>query len=174
MMPDPSRRFAARVTKDSLVFSAAHFITFNGNVCERLHGHNWRVDVSVEGDLDENGYVFDFIALRDAAMALVGRLDHRMLLPATHPSISVVHDAAMRSVEVRFEERRWVFPEEDCLVLPVANTTAELIGEWFAAELIDRLALKSVATLTALRVSIEENFGQWADVRILLSADAAP
>ncbi len=73
--------FEARVTKDSLVFSAAHFITFNGNICERLHGHNWRVDVVVAGELDENGYVYDFIALRDSTMQLVADLDHRVLLP---------------------------------------------------------------------------------------------
>ncbi|MEZ5948126.1 MAG: 6-carboxytetrahydropterin synthase [Planctomycetaceae bacterium] len=34
--------YRVRVTKDHLVFSAAHFITFNGTICERLHGHNWR------------------------------------------------------------------------------------------------------------------------------------
>ncbi|MGH7129220.1 MAG: 6-carboxytetrahydropterin synthase, partial [Planctomycetaceae bacterium] len=37
--------YRVRVTKDHLVFSAAHFITFAGNVCERLHGHNWRTAV---------------------------------------------------------------------------------------------------------------------------------
>ena len=52
MASDPDR-FRVRVTKDHLVFSAAHFITFNGNVCERLHGHNWRVAVEVTGGLDE-------------------------------------------------------------------------------------------------------------------------
>ena len=121
-------QFEARVTKDSLVFSAAHFITFNGNICERLHGHNWRVDVVVAGDLDDNHYVFDFIALRDAAMELVQELDHRVLLPETHPAISVETDAAVGEVICRFEQRRWVFPEEDCAILPIANTTAELIA----------------------------------------------
>ena len=53
---DPSRHIV-RVTKDHLVFSAGHFITFNGDVCERIHGHNWRVAVEVEGSLDENHYV---------------------------------------------------------------------------------------------------------------------
>ena len=78
-----------RVTKDHLVFSAAHFITFNGNICERLHGHNWRTAVEVEGPLDENQYVFDFIALRDGLQTIVNRLDHRMLLPTKHPTILV-------------------------------------------------------------------------------------
>src|SRR5262245_61117034 len=99
--------FRVRVTKDHLVFSAAHFITFNGNICERLHGHNWRAAVEVRGPLDENQYVFDFIALRDTLQKIVLELDHHMLLPTQHPQIKV--SESDREVEVRFEERRWVF-----------------------------------------------------------------
>ena len=161
-----TKQFEARVTKDSLVFSAAHFITFNGNVCERLHGHNWRVDVSVQGDLDENGYVFDFIALRDATQAIVNQLDHRVLLPDSHSMISVQQDAANREVIARFEDRRWVFPEQDCYILPVANTTAELIAEWFGRRLIDQLKLADLPGVKSISVSIEENFGQWATVHL--------
>lgn len=158
-MPSP---FEARVTKDSLVFSAAHFITFNGNICERLHGHNWRVDVVVGGDLDENGYVYDFIALRDSAMQLVADLDHRVLLPDSHPQISVHIDGSADEVTARFEDRRWVFPTADCVILPMANTTAELIAGWFADNLARDLKLEAQTQLAELRVGIEENFGQWA------------
>ena len=63
--------YHVRVTKDYLVFCAAHFITFNGNVCERLHGHNYRVAAEVFGPLDENHYVIDFIALRDELKKIV-------------------------------------------------------------------------------------------------------
>jgi 6-pyruvoyltetrahydropterin/6-carboxytetrahydropterin synthase len=156
-----TERYRVRVTKDHLVFSAAHFITFNGNICERLHGHNWRVAVEVAGPLDENSYVFDFIALRDAAQKLVGELDHRMLLPTGHPAILVTTDE--REVTVVFEERRWIFPREDCVQLPVANTTAELIARWMCLQLRDTLCrLPGGKALTTLQVEIEENFGQWA------------
>lgn len=161
-----TKKFEARVTKDSLVFSAAHFITFNGDICERLHGHNWRVDVSVDGRLDENGYVFDFIALRDQCMALVQRLDHKVLLPESHPMIKVVKSEDGREVTTTFEDRRWVFPVEDCEIMPLENTTAELIADWFAQQLIKSLKLADVPTVQSLRVSIEENFGQWATVEI--------
>src|SRR5210317_1682688 len=92
-----------RVTKDHLVFSAAHFITFNGNICERLHGHNWRVAAEIEGSLDENYYVFDFIALRAGLQTIVDELDHRVLLPTKHHSISVEQQGT--EVEARFENR---------------------------------------------------------------------
>ncbi len=58
--------YQVHVTKDYLVFSAAHFITYGGDNCERLHGHNYRVQAEAEGPLDENHYVIDFIVLRDA------------------------------------------------------------------------------------------------------------
>ncbi len=156
-----SERYRVRVTKDHLVFSAAHFITFNGNICERLHGHNWRVAVEVAGPLDENSYVFDFIALRDATQRLVTELDHHILLPTQHQAIHVTADE--REVTATFEERRWVFPREDCILLPIENTTAELIARWMARRLKDVLrSTPGGQKLESLTVEIEENFGQWA------------
>lgn len=167
-----SSHYRVRVTKDHLVFSAAHFITFNGNICERLHGHNWRVAVELAGPLDPNHYVFDFIALRDTAQAIVAELDHSLLLPTRHPQIRV--EAGEREVEVRFEDRRWILPREDCRLLPVANTTAELLADWFAGELLQRLPAADLARMTELQVEIEENFGQWAVCTRRLSSPAGP
>lgn len=160
--------YTVRVTKDHLVFSAAHFITFNGNICERLHGHNWRVAVEVDGALDENGYVFDFIALRDATQKLVAELDHRMLLPTEHRQILVTSDE--HEVTVRFEERRWVFPRDECVLLPIANTTAELIASWMGASLRSLVTDSAGTHVTELRVMVEENFGQWATWRTRLES----
>lgn len=154
-----SEHFCVRVTKDHLVFSAAHFITYNGNICERLHGHNWRVAVEVAGPLDENHYVYDFIALRDAVQRIVSELDHRMLLPTQHPAIRV--QAGSQEVEVRFENRRWVFPREDCILLDVENTTAEKLAWWIGHRLRQQLAAAGGTSLTRTRVEVEENFGQW-------------
>jgi len=46
------KEFKVAVTKDNLVFASAHFITFSGHRCEKLHGHNYRTRVVVEGGLD--------------------------------------------------------------------------------------------------------------------------
>ncbi|MSR56297.1 MAG: 6-pyruvoyl tetrahydropterin synthase family protein [Planctomycetaceae bacterium] len=167
-----TEHFRARVTKDHLVFSAAHFITYNGDVCERLHGHNWRVAVEVAGPLDENHYVFDFIALRDAVQALVNELDHRMLLPTQHAAIRV--EAGSKEVEVRFVDRRWVFPREDCVLLPIPNTTAERLAWWLGRRLIEQLPPEGRIRLSELQVEIEENFGQWAICTMPVVADLPP
>ncbi|WP_437203305.1 6-pyruvoyl trahydropterin synthase family protein [Planctomicrobium sp. SH664] len=163
MSSDPIRRFSVEVTKDHLVFSAGHFITI-GDFCERLHGHNFRVAAIVEGVLDPNGYVFDFIALRDELQKLVNQLDHRMLLPLNHPEIQL--DVREREIEVTYTDRRWVFPREECVLLPVAQTTTELLAQWLGEQL---LAILQTGTLTSLTVKVEENFGQWADCRFELA-----
>jgi 6-pyruvoyltetrahydropterin/6-carboxytetrahydropterin synthase len=155
-----SSQFRVRVTKDHLVFSAAHFITYAGGVCERLHGHNWRTAVELRGALDENQYVFDFIALRDALQKIVDGLDHRVLLPTRHPRIRVEERPA--EVEATFENRRWLFPREDCILLPIENTTAELIAFWIAGQLQQQLDPTPNHALESLRVEVEENFGQSA------------
>ena len=151
--------YRVSLEKDNLVFSAAHFITFNGNICESIHGHNYRVKCEVIGPLDENGYVVDFIALRDALTEIVGRLDHHVVLPTNHKMINVVDDG--KEVTATFETKRWVFPSEDCVLLPIANTTAELMARFIADELIAKTKTKFGDELSRIVVAVDENRGQW-------------
>lgn len=58
-------------------FCAAHQVRFDDGQCERLHGHNWRVRVTVRArQLDRIGYVIDFAVLKRAAWEAVERFDH--------------------------------------------------------------------------------------------------
>lgn len=155
-----AERWSVRVTKDYTVFAAAHFITYAGGECERLHGHNYRVWAEVWGPLDENWYVFDFIALKDLLRRITDRLDHRLLLPRDNPLIHVANRDG--EVEARYRDKRWVVPEEDCVILPITNTTAELLGRWIAAELRSLLETEHGFRPDRLVVEVEENVGQIA------------
>src|SRR5437660_12824337 len=101
-----TERYQVRVSKDYLVFCAGHFISYEGDKCERLHGHNYRATVEVESELDANHYVFDFIALKHRNKAITVELDHRMMLPTQNPYIAA--QEGPRSVRVRYREREWV------------------------------------------------------------------
>ena len=112
------------------------------------------------GPLDENRYVFDFIAMRDSLQKIVSELDHRVLLPTAHRQIHI--DAGDLEVVATFENRRWVFPREDCVLLPVENTTAEEIALWIANRLRDVIIVAAKPPIDLIQVEVEENFGQWA------------
>ncbi len=155
-------RYKVRVSKDYLVFCSGHFITYSGGLCERIHGHNYRTAVEVEDDLDENHYVFDFIALKDLTRAITDELDHRMLLPTQNALIHLEEDGT--NWLVRYRDRRWSFPRDECVLLPIANTTAELLAGYIAGRLRDKLAAKGLAVPRVVRVEVEESFGQSAEV----------
>jgi len=154
-----TEQYCLKIEKERLVFSAAHFLTYDGDTCEPLHGHNYHVSAEVRGPLDENHYVIDFIALRDELQRIVDALDHRMLLPTEHATIKVATQD--NEVEVRHGERRWVFPTSDCVLLPVANTTAELLARHIGLELLDALEKRLGSRPTDVRIAVDECDGQW-------------
>src|SRR5947208_14188690 len=118
------KQFKVAVTKDNLVFASAHFITFPGHRCERLHGHNYRTRVVVEGGLDpEAHYVLDFSMLKALMKRLTDEIDHKVLLPLESTKIQVREEGETVPVDGAWKPRS-VFPREDCALLPVPNTTA--------------------------------------------------
>jgi len=61
-------------------FSSAHNLRGYDGDCERLHGHNWRVEVAVQGKkLDDIGLLVDFRALKKLVRGVVDGLDHTYL-----------------------------------------------------------------------------------------------
>ena len=61
-------------------FDSAHFLTKYHGKCERLHGHTYRLRVTVEGPIGEDGMVVDFVELkRIVKEKVVERYDHQNL-----------------------------------------------------------------------------------------------
>lgn len=90
-------------------FCAAHALTFADGTRERLHGHNWRVEVVVAcPQLDAQGLGMDFVAVQQVLHALLDEeLDHRNL--------------------------------NDIADLPQPNATSERLARWIAERLAARL-----------------------------------
>jgi len=152
--------FGVRIAKSNLTFSAAHFITLNAQRCERLHGHNYRVSVEVEGPLGDSQIVVDFLTLDRLMHGLVEPLDHRVLLPTEHPTIQIFESDTQ--VEAVWNDRRWVFPRADSVLLPVSNTTGELLARYLGQQLIGALGEMSDFEPTAVRVELQEIDGHSA------------
>lgn len=61
-------------------FAAAHQLTELAGPCERLHGHNWKIEVFVKGrELGKDGLLIDFKAIKGATERALQELDHRFL-----------------------------------------------------------------------------------------------
>ncbi len=63
-------------------FEAAHWLpTFpEGHKCRRMHGHSFKADIIVRGEVDPaKGYLMDFGQIKAAVAPLREALDHRLL-----------------------------------------------------------------------------------------------
>ena len=61
-------------------FSAAHYLREYDGDCARMHGHNYRVQITVRGEqLDEAGMLLDFGDLKQLCDSAIDELDHRCL-----------------------------------------------------------------------------------------------
>jgi 6-pyruvoyltetrahydropterin/6-carboxytetrahydropterin synthase len=148
-------KYKVSVQRNTLRFSAAHLTTFDGEA-EPLHGHNYDLLVEVEGDLTADAWVLDFGELKRLAEGLCQQLDHRLLLPRDNPALTVtdVSDAW----QIVSGGRRYVIPKSDVCVLPLGNSTAERLAEWFCQRLAEALADRG--NVNAISVGVEEAPGQ--------------
>ena len=140
-----------------LGFSAAHFI-IGHTKCESLHGHNWRVGATVEGEPDERGLVVDLLELKRLLKRLCEVYDHRMLLPEKNRALKRLAEGAKTRISVH--GREFEFPSEDVVWLPVVNTTVEELARVVADEVAKNLsAYPNVSKITVL---VEESPGESA------------
>ena len=62
------------------VFAAGHALRNYKGKCENVHGHNFRVQVTIEGErLDETGMLVDFLDVKGLMQDVIERLDHQFL-----------------------------------------------------------------------------------------------
>ncbi len=143
--------------KENIGFSATHLI-IGHEKCEHLHGHNWKVGVSIEGEPDERGLVVDFIKLKKKVDEICDRYDHRLLLPEKN---ELRREGSIEGKTlINFHGKEFGFPSEDVVWLPIVNTTVEEIARLIANELAE--SLSEHKNIKKIIVKVEESPGQFA------------
>lgn len=149
-----------------LKFAAAHMATL-GDELEPLHGHNYLVRCRVDGSLTADSWVIDFAALKSYVREVCDYLDHHFLLQEHSPLLDIARDG--EAWTVGFRGRSYRFPAADVRALPVGNTTAELLAEYIAGRVVERLVTGGHVNITRLAVEVEEMPGQAGGYALNLS-----
>ena len=160
-------RYEIRLAKQDFKFSAAHFTLFPDGRAELLHGHNYRVRLALSGEvLDATGLLIDVATVKARLRASCAELDERTLIPERAERLAVAEEDG--AVEVRFAERRYRFPADDVVLLPLVNVSIELL----ARLLWDAIAPVVAGTgVDALSVEVEETAGQSCAYRAPVPAE---
>ena len=161
-----SRRFSIEVAKDYFNFASAHFLIFANGKREPLHGHNYQISVAIEGELDRAGVVLDFISFKPLVKQVCDSLDHRTLIQTESPLVTVRQRE--REVEVLYKKQRLLLPRSDVILLPLVNTSTELLAEYVANHIRRKMRRAFSATIRYMEVAVEEARGQSGIFRVEL------
>jgi 6-pyruvoyltetrahydropterin/6-carboxytetrahydropterin synthase len=157
-----SGQFKVRV--ENIQFDAAHFVTFGDSSCEPLHGHSYAVAAEIEGDLNTDSLVVDFTLIKALLRGFSKELDHRFILQLQSRKLEIVSDDSGWRIRTP-TGAGYVFPKQDVAALPIDNSSAERLSEWFSGRLVDALQEKG-ARLRRITVEVSEGPGQMASHRI--------
>lgn len=153
------------LAKQNFKFSAAHFLIFDEKNAEKLHGHNYQVQVDLQVsdkvDFAEKGYFVDFNVFKRAIKARLDLWDEHVLLPAKQKEMIFKTEGAQ--LQVQFRERHYSFPANEVHLLPITNTSTEQLAQILAQDFLSQFRNQGVQTLT---VRVEETPGQGASVTV--------
>lgn len=111
-----------------------------------MHGHSYRMRVSVNGTLDPNGMVVDYFDLRRVVDPVIDRIDHAFLCDESDTTmLAFLEENDMKRVVVSFP------------------STAENIAIWLLDQVIDQL--KGYDNITSIAVRLHETDRTYAEAR---------
>jgi 6-pyruvoyltetrahydropterin/6-carboxytetrahydropterin synthase len=146
------------IDKESLKFSAAHFTIFSATERERLHGHNFGVEVGVTVPLGPNGMQFSYGDLKTKLKGLCDELDEYTLIAAESPHLNIAHCAPYFDVEFNGETMKLL--QADTLLLPIRNTTVEEFARYLKNRLIEDERFIQDCDVRTLDVKVSSGPGQ--------------
>jgi 6-pyruvoyltetrahydropterin/6-carboxytetrahydropterin synthase len=84
-------------------FAAGHALRNYHGKCENVHGHNYRCQVSIQGEkLDEIGLLVDFVELKRVVHSVLDRMDHQWL--NEFPPFDVLNPSAENMAKFIYDE----------------------------------------------------------------------
>ncbi|EGZ29981.1 hypothetical protein PHYSODRAFT_471775 [Phytophthora sojae] len=153
---------SVHVSTDYMKFNAAHFIAYKG-FREKLHGHNYRLAVTITGQVGPDGYVVDFGEIKKISRVICKDLNESFLVPMNSDALKISFDGT--NVHILTEDNaKFSFPKSDCSLLPIVHSSAEELAIYISNQLIDSFTIVALLErgVRKLEVSISEANQQFA------------
>ncbi|UTA46416.1 6-carboxytetrahydropterin synthase [Simiduia sp. 21SJ11W-1] len=147
------------VNKEDMKFSAAHFTIFSATERERVHGHNFRVSMSISSPANGNGLAFSYKLLKDKMRALCDELDEYTLLPAQSPYLTIAEQGLY--YHAAFNGETLIFLQSDCKLLPIPNTTVEAFADYLLGRFLHDDDFVARYDIFQVEMKVSSGPGQW-------------
>lgn len=108
--------------------SSAHVVHTTDSKCSNIHGHNWKIIVTVKGDVGGDGMVIDFNDIKQ----LINNYDHKLLLPLSD-DLEIKYDDI--NLQFYIGDKYYSIPKSDIALIDIPVITAEYLAQFFAQEI---------------------------------------
>lgn len=130
----------------------SHRLPFHKGLCSNIHGHSYKLRVTVVGETDSNGMVIDFYDLTAIVQPLIDQLEHSTVVDKNDIKlISFLKENNFRYVELE------------------TTTTSENLSFWIANQIAERIKLYS--NIEKLIVRFYETPDSFAEYEININTD---
>ncbi len=143
--------------RSNIRFSSAHII-HEYEKCGRLHGHTYAVHAKIYGKTDSKGIILDFSILKEKLREIVDELDHKLLIPEKSEVANIKKEG--KTVHIAALEKKFCFPLQDCIFLPIKSTSAENLSQYILERLIEIIDLPK--NVESVEIGVDEGYGQGA------------
>ena len=164
-----ARRHRVTVQRAEHKFSCAHMTVFPDGIKERLHGHNYQVGLELELTSVAFARMLPFAAVKDCIATLCRELRERVVIAEHNPMTTLVRVDA-DEVELTVCGKRYVFPREDVVLLPIDNVSVEALALYLGDRVLAMLGPSlEPGLVTAIEVWVSESPGQGSTCRLELA-----
>ncbi len=155
--------YKIQIRKEALKFSAAHMTVFADGTKENLHGHNYRSVLHIKMGNFSLNEMLPFSDLKKFMREICQEWDEKILLPERCEFLKVLSKEGP-SYELEVCGKRYVFPKDEVVFLPVDTVTTESLARVYCERFVSRLTKADIARagIRSVEISIEEMMGQGA------------
>lgn len=139
-----------------ITFSATHIIPMHAK-CGRLHGHDYAINASIQGELGPDGVIMDFISVKEFLRGIASELDHRVLIPKKDKGVSIVGDYVLYKIG----GKELKLPTCDCILLDIGVASAETLATFVLSRMLEKVKFPE-ELVRRIEIGVDEGRGQGA------------
>ncbi len=154
-----SRLTTIEIAKQYLHFSIAHFTIFSATDRERLHGHNFRLAVSITGEIDDNGLCFDYAIYKTILQELCQKYNEYTIIAKNSPHLTIKEGGDFYLIT--HNEITVPMLKADTILLPVLNVTIEELSQYLLGEVLADHKLIDELKISRFEMRVSSGPDQW-------------
>lgn len=153
--------YSIKIFRDDFVFSSGHIMIYGENLIEASHGHNYKVELEIFGELNEYGLLIDFREIKKILKDLIEELNQNFLIPQ-NKDILVEENDSLYDVYYR-KEKIISLKKEIVVLLNISNISSENLCLYFTNKIIKKNIFHK--NIQSFILTIKESYGQKATYR---------